>query len=200
MYSYIKGQIIDKNPAYCVIECNGVGYFLHISLNTYSKLTDTNCRVYTHLCIKSEATTPVGMTLYGFYDEEERALFRKLISVSGIGYNTALLMLSALNPDELIQAIITGNISLLQSVKGIGNKTAQRLVVELKDILEKHSSITSGIGFMSQQSSIKTQALTALVTLGFVKYNAEKVIDKILIKENNDINLEQLIKEALKLL
>ncbi len=200
MYSYIKGQIIDKNPAYCVIECNGIGYFLHISLNTYSKLIDTNSRLFTHLSIKSEATTPVGMTLYGFYDEDERALFRKLISVSGVGYNTALLMLSALSPDELIQAIVTGNISLLQSVKGIGNKTAQRLVVELKDKLEKQGSSASGLGFISQHSTIKTQALTALVTLGFVKNNAEKVIDKILIKENNDINLEQLIKESLKLL
>lgn len=197
MYSYLKGRLVEKNPAWCIVECNGIGFHLHISLNTYSKLTEENCRLFTHLGIRNEATTPVGFSLYGFAEEEERGLFRKLISVSGVGNNTALLMLSSLSTAELTQAIITGNAPLLQSIKGIGGKTAQRIIVDLKDKLDKQSASDPGF-FRPQQNAGKAEALAALVALGFNKNASEKVLDKIIIKQGGDLSVEKLVKEALK--
>lgn len=197
MYSYLKGKLVEKNPAWCIVECNGIGFHLHISLNTYTKLTEENCRLFTHLSIRNEATTPVGFSLYGFAEEEERGLFRKLISVSGVGNNTALLMLSSLSTPELTQAIITGNAPLLQSIKGIGGKTAQRIIVDLRDKLDKQSASDSGF-LPLQQNAGKGEALAALVALGFNKNASEKVLDKIILKQGGDLSVEKLVKEALK--
>jgi len=197
MYSYIRGKLVEKNPAYCILECNGIGFHIHISLNTYSKLIEENCLLYTHLSIRNEATTPVGFSVYGFADEEERGVFRKLISVSGVGNNTALLMLSSLSTTELIQAIITGNVVLLQSIKGIGGKTAQRIIVDLKDKFDKQGSSDSGF-FPIQQNTGKSEALSALVALGFNKNASEKTLDKIIQKEGTGLTIERLVKEALK--
>jgi len=197
MYSYIKGKLVEKNPAFCILECNGIGFHIHISLNTYSKLIEENCLLYTHLSIRNEATTPVGFSIYGFADEDERAVFRKLISVSGVGNNTALLMLSSLSTPEIIQAIVNGNASLLQSIKGIGGKTAQRIIVDLKDKFDKQSSPDSGF-FPVQQNINKSEALSALVALGFNKNASEKTLDKIIQREGSGLAVEKLVKEALK--
>jgi Holliday junction DNA helicase RuvA len=189
---HLDGKLISKNPTQLVIECGGVGYVVNISLYTYSKITDTErCKVFTHLSIKEDAHT-----LYGFFDEEERQLFRHLISVSGIGTNTARMMLSSLSPTEIQQAIINGNAAVLQNIKGIGGKTALRTIIELKDKLGKASGVVTGITNLNYNKT-KEEALGALTTLGFVKSNAEKVIDQI-IRKSADITVEQLIKEALK--
>lgn len=192
MIHHLDGKLISKNPTQLVIECGGVGYVVNISLYTYSKIADTErCKVYTHLSIKEDAHT-----LYGFFDEEERQLFRHLISVSGIGTNTARMMLSSLSPTEIQQAIINGNAAVLQNIKGIGGKTALRTIIELKDKLGKASGVVTGITNLNYNKA-KEEALGALTTLGFVKSNAEKVVDQI-IRKNADITVEQLIKEALK--
>lgn len=192
MIHHLDGKLISKNPTQLVIECAGVGYVVNISLHTFSKITDSErCKVFTHLSIKEDAHT-----LYGFFDEEERQLFRHLISVSGIGTNTARMMLSSLSPTEIQQAIINGNAAVLQNIKGIGGKTALRTIIELKDKLGKASGVVTGITNLNYNKT-KEEALGALTTLGFVKSNAEKVIDQI-IRKNADITVEQLIKEALK--
>ena len=192
MIHHLDGKLISKNPTHLVIECGGVGYMVNISLYTYSKIANSErCKVYTHLSIKEDAHT-----LYGFFDEEERQLFRHLISVSGIGTNTARMMLSSLSPTEIQQAIINGNAAVLQNIKGIGGKTALRTIIELKDKLGKASGVIPGITNLNYNKT-KEEALGALTTLGFVKSNAEKVIDQI-IRKNADITVEQLIKEALK--
>jgi Holliday junction DNA helicase RuvA len=192
MIHHLDGKLISKNPTQLVIECGGVGYMVNISLYTYSKIADSErCKVYTHLSIKEDSHT-----LYGFFDDEERQLFRHLISVSGIGTNTARMMLSSLSPTEIQQAIINGNAAVLQNIKGIGGKTALRTIIELKDKLGKASGVMTGITNLNYNKT-KEEALGALTTLGFVKSNAEKVIDQI-IRKNADITVEQLIKEALK--
>src|ERR1035437_323982 len=192
MIHHLDGKLISKNPTQLVIECGAVGYMVNISLYTYSKIADSErCKVYTHLSIKEDSHT-----LYGFFDDEERQLFRHLISVSGIGTNTARMMLSSLSPTEIQQAIINGNAAVLQNIKGIGGKTALRTIIELKDKLGKASGVMTGITNLNYNKT-KEEALGALTTLGFVKSNAEKVIDQI-IRKNADITVEQLIKEALK--
>ena len=199
MYSYIEGKLTEKNPAYVIVDCNGIGYMINISLNTYSKLKDQeSCRLHTHLTIKNEATTPVGFVLYGFAEDRERQLFRQLISVSGIGNSTAMLMLSALTPDKIYQAIIENNPTILQSVKGIGSKSALRIIIDLKDKIEK--------GKLSQEilpagyNTNKDEALSGLTVLGFNKAAAEKALNKISEKQGSDLGVEVLIKEALKIL
>ncbi len=193
MIHHLDGKLISKNPTHIIVECGGVGYIVHISLYTYSKITNTErCRVYTHLSIKEDAHT-----LYGFFDEEERQLFRHLISVSGIGANTARMMLSSLSPNEIQVAIINGNASVLQNIKGIGAKTALRTIIELKDKLGKATGMITGTTNLSFNKT-KEEALGALTTLGFMKNNAEKALDKIIQKNGDTISIEELIKEALK--
>ncbi|MBN2173442.1 MAG: Holliday junction branch migration protein RuvA [Bacteroidales bacterium] len=199
MYNYIEGKLVEKNPAFVVIDCQGVGYILNISLNTYSQVKDLDrCRIYVHLAIKNEATTPVGFVMFGFAEEHERQLFRHLISVSGIGNNTAMLMLSSLSPGQLVDAILTNNAGLLQSVKGIGAKSAQRIVIDLKDKFEKGKlpqEIVSG-----GHNTNKEEALSGLTVLGFHKAAAEKALKKIMDQQGYDLPIEILIKEALKIL
>jgi len=199
MYSYIEGKLTEKNPAYAIIDCNGIGYMINISLNTYSRIKEKDsCRLHTHLAIKNEATTPVGFVLFGFAEEQERLLFRQLISVSGIGNNTAMLMLSALAPEKIYQAILENNPGILQSVKGIGAKSAQRIIIDLKDKIEK-GKMTQEILPVAYNTN-KDEALSGLTVLGFNKVAAEKALNKITEKQGSDIPVEILIKEALKIL
>jgi holliday junction DNA helicase RuvA len=199
MYSYIEGKLVEKNPAYAVLDCNGIGYMINISLNTYSKLKDKEFfRLNTHLAIKNEATTPVGFVLYGFAEEQERLLFRQLISVSGIGNSTAMLMLSALAPEKIYLAILENNTSVLQSVKGIGAKSAQRIIIDLKDKIEK-GKLPHEIIPLAHNTN-KNEALSGLTVLGFNKAAAEKALNRITETQSGDLPVELLIKEALKIL
>lgn len=192
MYAYIDGKLAYKSPSYVVIEAGGVGYHINISLNTYSKIGDTErCKLFTWLHVKEDAHT-----LYGFFDEGERRLFLHLISVSGIGSGTGMMMLSAITPVEIQAAIIKGDVPLIQRIKGIGPKTAQRLVLELQDKLKKDGPDT--LIAVPANKTVKDEALSALVMLGFPKNAAEKVLDLELNKNNNNLTVEQLIKYALK--
>jgi len=199
MYSYIEGKLIEKNPAFAVIECQGIGYMINISLNTFAKLKDKeHFKLYTHLAIKNEATTPVGFSLFGFADDKERQFFRQLISVSGVGQSTAMLMLSSLTTDQIYAAIIENKTSVLQSVKGIGAKSAQRIIIDLKDKLEKGKISSEIIGTIHNTN--KDEALSGLTVLGFNKLAADRALSKIIEKEEADLPVEELIKEALKIL
>jgi Holliday junction DNA helicase RuvA len=199
MYSYIEGKLVEKNPAYVVMDCNGIGYMINISVNTYSQIKDlVQCKLFTHLAIKNEATTPTGFVLYGFANDHERQLFRSLISVSGVGYSTAILVLSSLSPEKLYNAIVDNNVTLLQSVKGIGAKSAQRIIIDLKDKFEK-GKISTEI-MPSAYNTNKDEALSGLTILGFNKTNAEKALTRIMEKHGANLEVEELIKEALKIL
>ncbi len=191
MITHIQGKLTEKNPTDVVIDCNGIGYLLNISLHTYSQIPDTeNLRLYTHLQVKEDSHT-----LYGFSSLAEREIFRHLISVSGIGTSTARTMLSSLTPKQVREAIASENVSLIQSVKGIGLKTAQRVIIELKDKVIKVYDIDEA-AYIANNTN-KDEALSALEVLGFAKKQAEKVIDKIL-NNQPEANVETLIKEALK--
>lgn len=195
MISYIKGQLAELNPAYAVIESNGVGYALFISLNTYSQIQS---KTTAKLFVESVYIRDDNPKYFGFESEEERDLFRKLISVSGVGGSSALLMLSSLSATEIAGAINTANVALLKSVKGIGEKTAQRIVVDLKGKLGKHEGGISQIMSTSYNKN-KEEALMALVTLGFQKMAAEKAMEKAIKQQGvTTDNVELLIKTALK--
>ncbi len=195
MITHIEGKLIEKNPTYVVIDCGGVGYFINISLHTYSKIDDTEkCKLYTHFAVREDAHT-----LYGFAEQLERHLFRHLISVSGVGAGTARMVLSSLSPDEVHQAILTKDVALLQSIKGIGAKTAQRIIVDLKDRLEKEGISADAVSAVPETSNkIKNDALSALVMLGFAKSAAEKAINQVLKTEGVELSVEHLIKASLK--
>ena len=195
MITHIEGKLIEKNPTYVVIDCGGVGYFINISLHTYSKIENAEkCKLYTHLTIREDAHI-----LYGFADLQERHLFRHLISVSGVGVSTARMVLSSLSPDEVHQAILTKDVALLQSVKGIGAKTAERIIVDLKDRLEKEGINADALSAVPETSNkIKNDALSALVMLGFAKSAAEKAINQVLRTEGVELTVEHLIKASLK--
>lgn len=190
MYEYIKGALVEAGPTYAVVDCGGVGYWLNISVNTYSKISaEKEVCLYVHLIVREDAHL-----LYGFYSKEERALFRQLISVSGIGANTANVMLSSMTVDEIVGAIRTGNDEAIRRVKGIGTKTAQRVIIELKDKVGTSGAAES---FVFASGAVKEEALAALVMLGFVKAQASKVLDKIVAGGGNR-TVEELIKLALK--
>ncbi len=191
MITHIQGKLVEKNPTDVVIECNGVGYKIHISLFTFSNIPNSeNVTLYTHLQIREDAHT-----LYGFSSVVEREIFRLLISVSGIGTSTARTMLSSLNPEQVKEAIALNDVATIQSVKGIGLKTAQRVVIELKDKIVKVYGIEANSTVLSNTN--KDEALSALDTLGFSRKQAEKVCDKICI-QNPDASVETIIKLALK--
>ena len=194
MYAFIEGKISDINPANVVINCQGVGYDISISVNTYSKIKDLeSCRLHTHLVVREDA-----MILFGFAGEDERSSFRHLITVSGVGAGTARLILSSLTPEELSEAIVSGDAGLLQRVKGIGGKTAQRIIIDLKDKFARDPGIREILG--SEHNTKKEEALSALTMLGFNKAMAGKAIEKIIKQEGASVNVEQLIKGALKVL
>ena len=194
MYEFIRGKMVEKNPASVVVDCNGMAYLLNISLQTYTRLGDSEqCRLYTHLVVKEDA-----LILYGFYDKQERELFRQLISVTGIGAGTARMILSSLPPDEVIEAIVRGNAELLKSIKGIGLKTAQRIIIDLKDKLSKDLLPSEKLGFA--HNTTRDEALSGLVILGFQKMAAEKALNKVIEKDGMALTVEQMIRQALKFL
>ncbi len=191
MYEFIRGIFIERNPAHIVIETGGVGYFVNISLNTYSKINNQKeGLLYLHQAIREDAHV-----LYGFADKSERDLFRNLISVNGVGASTAIMMLSSLSPDEIAAAVTTENVAVLKAVKGIGIKTAQRIIIDLKDKLGKLYETDQILPLPN--NTILNESLSALVMLGFVKRDAEKVVSKIL-QEQPQTTVEGVIKQALK--
>lgn len=191
MITHIRGRLVEKSPTAVVIDCNGVGYFIHISLHTFSQLKDDeSIKLLTHLQIKEDAHQ-----LYGFATLMEREIFRLLISVSGIGTNTARTMLSSLTPKQIRESIAAEDVALIQSVKGIGLKTAQRVIIDLKDKILKIYDIDETL--LISDNTNKDEALSALEVLGFAKKNSERVVVKI-ISNNPDASVELIIKEALK--
>lgn len=191
MIGLLNGRLIEKSPTELLIDCSGVGYEVKISLNTFTQIPEGEAiRVYTKLIVREDAHL-----LYGFYTKEEREMFNHLISVSGIGPNTAMIMLSSLKTDEIAQAIQTEDVQTIQGIKGIGAKTAQRVIIDLKGKVLKFSSSDENI--FSQNNRNRFDALNALVSLGFDKKSAEKVLEKI---DTGEQTVEVLIKEALRLL
>jgi len=191
MIGSLNGKLLEKYPTDLLIECGGVGYEVKISLHTFSQLSDNeSIKIFTKLIVREDAHL-----LYGFHTKDEREMFNFLISVSGIGPNTALIMLSSLSPEEIANAIQTEDVTTIQKVKGIGAKTAQRVIIDLKGKVLKFSADTENI--LTKNNTNKFDALTALVSLGFDKKSAEKVLDKI---DSGAETVEQLIKGALKLL
>jgi Holliday junction DNA helicase RuvA len=193
MIEYIKGEITEISPAHVVIESGNLGYFINISLNTYSVLSNKpSCKLYIHEAIREDA-----YILYGFIDKQERQLFLHLISVSGIGANTARMILSSLSVPELEDVIASSNVSILKSIKGIGAKTAERIIIDLRDKVKKSSE--ENILTTQKDTGTKSEALSALVMLGFNQTASHKVVTKIL-NENPILPVEQVIKLALKML
>lgn len=191
MITHLNGQLIEKTPTYVVIECNGVGYMVKVSLNTYSIIPEKgSIRLFTQLQVREDAHT-----LYGFSKSAERDMFNHLTSVSGIGANTAILMLSAMTADEIANAIVGEQVDSIKSIKGIGLKTAQRVIVDLKSKMEKIEFSSENI--FSSNNTNKFEALTALAALGFDKKKAETAINKV-VTDNQTV--EELIKQALRIL
>jgi len=189
MITQIKGRLIEKSPTEIVVDCNGIGYSVNISLNTYSQIgNDENIKLYTYLLIKEDSHS-----LYGFFKKSERSLFELLISVSGVGASTARMMLSSLSPSEIISAIMSENVQVVQSIKGIGLKTAQRIILELKDKVLSLDEAGDDSLTLNKQSE---EASSALEVLGYSKKQTSKLLTKI-ISENPGINVESIIKKAL---
>ena len=192
MIAFVRGKFIVKNPAQIVVDVNGVGYECQVSLHTYSAISSMESgQLFTYLHLFEN-----GQTLYGFFDLSEKELFVQLISVSGVGAATARMMLSGMKPDEIIKAIVQSNAKLLESIKGIGKKTGERLVLELKDKLTKNYN--ENLVALPAANRIENDALNALVSLGIPRVNAEKAIKSVVTTENTNILLEDLIKKALK--
>ncbi|NNK72815.1 MAG: Holliday junction branch migration protein RuvA [Flavobacteriaceae bacterium] len=191
MITHIEGKLTEKNPTDVIIDCNGVGYFLNISLHTYSQIPDSEkLKLYTHFQVKEDS-----QTLYGFASRAEREIFRLLISVSGIGASTARTMLSSLTPEQVKEAIAREEVAVIQSVKGIGLKTAQRVIIDLKDKILKVHQFDDSVLFSGNTN--REEALSALEVLGFTKKQSERVVEKI-VTEDRDASVEVIIKEALK--
>jgi Holliday junction DNA helicase RuvA len=191
MIAHLQGKLVEKSPTQIIIDCGGVGYHVNISLHTYSLLPSTDfIKVYTHLQIKEDAHT-----LFGFMEKSEREIFRLLLSVSGIGANIARTMLSSLDPKQITNAIASADVVTIQSIKGIGSKTAQRVILDLKEKVLKLYDLDEVS--MSQSNTNRDEALSALEVLGFVRKTSEKIIEKI-VKEDPDASVETIIKKALK--
>lgn len=191
MYEFIRGNIASLNPTSIIIDAGGIGYFVNISLNTYSKLNGKKeVVILIHQIVREDAHI-----LYGFADKNERDLFRNLISVNGVGASIAIMMLSSLNADEIVAAVTTENVGVLKGIKGIGTKTAQRIIIDLKDKFGKLPE--TGQFLLSTDNSIQNESLSALVMLGFAKKDAEKIVLKI-VQEQPGAAVESVIKQALK--
>ena len=190
MINHIDGKLMDKTPTHVVIDCNGVGYSINISLQTFSKINDERCKLFTHLSVKEDSHT-----LYGFITENERKLFRHLISVSGVGPSTAQVILSTYKSDEIINYISASDVAAIKNVKGIGLKTAQRIIIDLKDKVTK-SAISDEIS-LDLNNTIQNEALSALVALGFSKKIAQQKIDKALANKQGNFDVETLVRESL---
>jgi len=191
MITHIRGKLIEKNPTFAIIECNGIGYYVHTSLNTYSKIPDSEAvKLYTYLSIKEDSHT-----LFGFADKVEREIFKLLISVSGVGNSIARTMLSSMDPKQIQHAIASEDVATIQSVKGIGAKTAQRVIIDLKDKILKTYQLSEDS--VQSNNTIKEEALSALEVLGFSRKQVDRLVQKI-IQETPEITLENIIKQALK--
>jgi len=191
MYEYISGKIIEITPTYAVVDCNGMGYIVNITLSTYSKLNKTEIvKLYLHYVVREDA-----QLFFGFFSKQEREIFRFLISVNGVGPNTARMMLSSLSAEEIQKAIMSDNVVQLKSIKGIGQKTAERIIVDLRDKIAKTDDFDEN--FSQQHNTIRQEALSALLMLGFQRNITEKTIDKIIV-ENKNATAEELVKIALK--
>ena len=191
MITHIHGKLVEKTPTYVVVDVNGVGYKIKISLQTFSAIEGELCKLYTHLAIKEDSHT-----LFGFFEQSERNLFRNLISVSGVGPSTAQVILSTYSTNEIIQHITNADVKAIESVKGIGAKTAQRIIIDLKDKVAKGIP-TSDLLFDKIDNTIREEALSALLALGFAKKGAESKIEKVM-KSNPEIaSVEELVKTAL---
>ncbi len=190
MFEYIKGKIDQLSPTNVILENGDIGYLIHISINTFTQLNNAKeAKLFIHQIIREDAHL-----FYGFFSREERDIFRLLISVSGIGANTARMILSALSPNETIEAITTGNVVVLQGIKGIGAKTAQRVIVDLRDKVGKTTEKSEIFDISSNR--IKEESLSALATLGFTKSSVTKIVESI-ISKNPEISVEELLREAL---
>ncbi|MFV0554507.1 MAG: Holliday junction branch migration protein RuvA [Mangrovibacterium sp.] len=193
MFEYIKGKLTGLSPTHVVLEAGAIGYYINVSLNTYSAVAgEKEVLLYLHQVVREDAHL-----LYGFSTDDERRLFRLLISVSGIGANTAIVMLSSHTAAEISAAVIAGDVGFLKRIKGIGEKTAQRVIIDLKDKMDKMGHSADGFAFAAADSSVREDALSALVALGILRKAAEKAVDGILKKEPS-AGVEQLIKQALK--
>jgi Holliday junction DNA helicase RuvA len=191
MIAHLQGKLVEKSPTEVVIDCGGVGYHVNISLHTYSLLPTTDfIKLFTHLQIKEDAHT-----LFGFVEKSEREIFKLLLSVSGIGASIARTMLSSLDPKQITNAIASGDVATIQSIKGIGSKTAQRVILDLKEKVLKLYDLDEVS--MSQSNTNRDEALSALEVLGFVRKASEKVVERI-VKESPDSSVEYIIKQALK--
>ncbi len=191
MIAHLQGKLVEKSATHVIIDCGGVGYHVNISLHTYSLLpTNDLIKLYTHLQIKEDAHT-----LFGFMEKSEREIFRLLLSVSGIGAGIARTMLSSLNPKQITNAIASGDVGTIQSIKGIGSKTAQRVILDLKEKVLKLFDLDEVS--MTQSNTNRDEALSALEVLGFVRKSAEKVVEKI-VKDDPEASVESIIKHALK--
>jgi Holliday junction DNA helicase RuvA len=194
MINYLKGKLVHKDPTHVIIEVNGVGYQVSISLNTFAEIKDKeDIKLLTYLHIREDAHI-----LYGFSSSQEKGMFQHLISVNGIGPNTAMIVLSYLPPGELRAAIVREDAATLQSIKGIGGKTAQRMILELKDKLRKDAGEEISQGLSTSHNKTREEALTALLTLGIARPAAEKSVDAVLKRSGNSLTLEELVKQALR--
>jgi holliday junction DNA helicase RuvA len=197
MFAYIKGKITVKTPTYVVLENQGIGYQVFVSLNTADKLSDAQeCCLFTRTVARIENQNVTGYLLFGFYEEKEKDLFEKLISVSGVGANTAIVMLSTYRADEIIQAILSGNVGMIKSIKGIGPKSAERIILELRDKLDKSVQFEPEINV--KHNTLKEEALMALTSLGFNKAAVIKVINQTMAANSSITTVEELIKQSLK--
>ena len=195
MYAYIEGKLTEQNPACVTVDCGGVGYEIHVSLHTYTQIKDKETvRLWVYQVVREDA-----LLLFGFADKTEKELFLQLISVSGVGANTARVIISTLGPDLAVRSILDGDVKKIQSVKGIGLKTAQRVIVDLRDRLAKMDFSPADSSLLPQFRPERNEAVSALVTLGFAKNAVEKTVDGLLAKQP-DLNTENIIKQALRML
>jgi len=191
MYEFIEGEFVERSPAHLIVRAGPLAYHIQISVYTYTQISKQDRgRIYLHFIVREDA-----QMLFGFSSREEREIFKMLVSVSGVGANTARLILSSLSPEEISQAILAGNVSALQGIKGIGAKSAQRIIVDLKDRIGKGAGIEEL--FFSQDNTNREEALSALVALGFPKKAVEKILTRIL-SEQPDLSVEEIVKAALK--
>ena len=192
MYAYFKGRLVEKNPTDVVVDCNGVGYHLNITLQTFSQIKDReDVKLYAHLIVREDV-----QMLYGFYERGERTMFRFLISVSGIGANTARMILSSMNSEEVFNAIISSNVPAFQAVKGVGAKTAQRIILDLKDKVTKEGGSAEIID--GSYNSYVDEALSALIMLGFAHNAANKALQKVIRVNGTSLSVEDMVRLTLK--
>lgn len=195
MYAYIEGKLSEQNPACVTVDCGGVGYEIHISLHTYAQIKDKEkVKLWVYQAVREDA-----LLLFGFADKTEKELFLQLISVSGVGANTARVIISTLGPELAVRSILDGDVKKVQSVKGIGLKTAQRIIVDLRDRISKLEIASASSALLPQFRPERDEAVSALITLGFAKNAVEKTVDALLAKQP-DLNTENIIKQALRML